>query len=107
MDKQILSTLIYTEKNALRRRIRRTVAGEPAAVFFVGKIFFEKNTNAGSVRQPAGVFPTSHYRRGSKATRGNNYQPICFSMTATLSYTLVLALVYLGRKAWSPKTQQA
>ena len=28
-------------------------------------------------------------------------------MTATLSYTLLLAIVYLGRKAFSLKTQQA
>lgn len=34
------------------------------------------------------------------------HQPITVTMTATLSYTLLLAIVYLGRKAFSLKTHQ-
>jgi len=66
---------------------------------------FKKISKAGSVLQPLCVSPSSHNRLGPKVVRAKQLPTDLLIMTATLSYTLVLALIYLGRKAWSLKTQ--
>gem|GEM_PF-7095468 len=66
--------------------------------FVVPKKLFKKN---------GGNHAANQWGKGVLRTSYTQHEPITATMTATLCYTLLLAVVYLGRKAFSLRTQQA
>lgn len=76
------------------------------------KIFFEKNGNKGSVSGSAPVFfkpfeKKSFKRQPFAPVIEPNQSKAKTAMTATFTYTLVLAVIYVARKVLTLKTHNA